>query len=369
MTDTPTMPTLREIIVHRKEHGAGIGWNDTSCTVIDEACLNEDDINAIEAELLAPLKAEIARLQTKVAAADEDESEETERRIRTNQTERLQSLGWRDGSMIIPVIEAAHRFSLAEKGLERDEAWRYLRTKVNDYYWMHPEELPEGVTFAIDDDLDATKIEGTAAPRFGWPIHTNADGLPEISVVCEGCGAQYYWPLNDRGELELTPMQMECDCTGIDAPNTDEDTPSAVADAGEAGNSESTPPTDHEEIDRLKERIEPLEEGLAALRRDITQLEAFAAGSIEPTAKLRRDVDALESEQRLGWSGLITWQLHMEKRFAALESPRVPVVPVVTNAMIDAFWASWGSGALDTLTRGPLRDALSAALAVRDAGQ
>lgn len=60
--------------------------------------------------------------------------------------------------------------------------------------------------------VPADDVQGSAV-RYGWPIHTDAAGLPDISVVCEGCGAQYYWPLNANGELELSPSQMGCgDC-------------------------------------------------------------------------------------------------------------------------------------------------------------
>ena len=70
------------------------------------------------------------------------------------------------------------------------------------------------VVSLVLDEIEAAGYRLVPEGEYGWPIHANADGSPEISVVCGACHkTQYYWPVNEAGELEVSPREIECGCT------------------------------------------------------------------------------------------------------------------------------------------------------------
>lgn len=214
---------------------------------------------------------------------------------------------------------------------------------------------------------DATKTDGMAAQRFGWPIHTNAGGLPEISVVCKSCGSQYYWPLNDRGELELTPTQMECDC---------EATPPAVADAGETGEEDLFDFTITGTLEDDRKEMQADNSFKGVLYR-LAYMEARDDINREEVTALRRDVDkstvTVESlRQSLGNSLYLADERHdaLNSRIVTLESRDHPEPgTVVTDEMVERGVAAF-RGSFEKLgsVRAGVSRAIDAALAAKDGG-
>lgn len=238
-----------------------------------------------------------------------------------------------------------------------------------------------------DEDDDTPPVPPAASTRAGISEEVNHEHARGVRPNGAGAVSSGVRGVHDpdtarNGGQDSQPgmagVGVGCRCGNVDRGDGDSrndvtDTTPAVVDA-EPGEDDVFDFTTTGTLEDDRKEMQANNSSTGVLYR-LAYMEARDDINREEVTALRRDVDAVSLEVRDATCTIVDTRDNMiyelKERIERLESRERPETDriEVTDAMIDAFWASWGSGTLDALTRGPLRDALSSALAAREADQ